>query len=31
MSTKTAVAVYDELTSQGWVEIIADKGTLYQF
>lgn len=23
----TAVAVYDELTSQGWVEIIANKGT----
>jgi GntR family transcriptional regulator/MocR family aminotransferase len=24
----TAVAVYDELASQGWVEIIANKGTL---
>jgi GntR family transcriptional regulator/MocR family aminotransferase len=24
---KTAVAVYDELASQGWVEIIANKGT----
>jgi GntR family transcriptional regulator/MocR family aminotransferase len=23
----TAVAVYDELASQGWVEIIANKGT----
>jgi GntR family transcriptional regulator/MocR family aminotransferase len=27
MSTDTAVAVYDELASQGWVEIIANKGT----
>ena len=23
----TAVAIYDELASQGWVEIIANKGT----